>query len=75
MFPKSKRAPAAPKSYDKTTQVPVLRSSICTGERTVGFQDRATGAFSQMTLVRTDADLQAFLRAYGIAPEELKREW
>lgn len=34
-----------PRTYDKATQKPVIRSSICTGEKVAGFQDLATGRF------------------------------
>ena len=73
MFAKRKRAAAA--AFDRTGKVPVLRSSICTGERVAGFKDLATGALSEERLILTDADLQAFLREYGLTQADLRREW
>lgn len=72
MFAKHKRATTA---FDRTGKVPVLRSSICTGERVAGFKDLATGALLEERLILTDADLQAFLREYGLTQADLRREW
>ena len=32
-------------AYDKSGKVPVIRSSICTGEQVAGFKAEATGRF------------------------------
>ena len=55
--------------YDPEKETPVIRSSICTGEKTAGFQDRKTGAFHDVMLIRSPADLQEFRRKYGITGE------
>lgn len=60
----SRKAPA-PK-YDAGKVKPVIRSSICTGEKTAGFKDLRTGAFREVMLIRNDKDLDAFLKEYGI---------
>lgn len=62
-------------SYDKNTQIPVVRSSICTGEKVCGFKDKATGRFTEYGTVRSDQDLNGFLEKYSIAREDLKLEW
>ena len=54
------------KSYDRSRLDPVIRASICTGERVAGFRDRQTGHFSEVMLIRTDADIQHFRQMYGI---------
>ncbi len=72
MFFRRKRSPVA---YDKTGKAPVLRTSICTGEQTAGFKDEATGKFFEIMLIRSDADLQEFMEAYGVAENELRREY
>ena len=59
-----KPSPAIP--YDHERMEPVLRCSICTGEQVAGFRDRQTSRFEEIQLVRTDADLQAFMDRYGI---------
>ena len=52
---------------------PVLRVSICTGEQTACLRSRETGRLRELMLVRERAELEAFCRAYGVAPEELKK--
>ena len=55
--------------YDRETQEPALRCSICTGEQVAGFRDRKTGHFEEVVLIRTEADLEEFRRRYGIDGE------
>ena len=63
---KPKQAPAA---YDKETLEPVVRSSICTGEKVAGFRERDTGRFREVSLIRSAVDLDAFQKKYGIEGE------
>lgn len=72
MFPWKKEKTA---SFDKTGKTPVIRSSICTGEQAAGFQDEKTGKFTEMMLLRSRRDLETFLQTYGVAEEEIRREW
>lgn len=65
MFAKKPRQ----KTYDRARLRPVLRCSVCTGERTAGFQDLRTGRFEEAMLIHSDKDLQAFLTLYGIEPD------
>ena len=62
-------------SYDKSGKIPVIRSSICTGEQVAGFKDSASGKFEELMLIRNDKDLQEFLRQYQVDETEIKREW
>ena len=71
LFHKIKTRPGLP--YDPETQQPALRSSICTGEMTVGFLDRRTGQFHAYELARSEADVERFCKQAGIPPEQLKR--
>lgn len=48
------------------------RSSICTGETTVGFYDPHTDKLLQAVVVRTPQDLADFYRAYGYQPPETR---
>lgn len=61
------------KTYDSGSEYPVVRSSICTGEKVAGFKDRETGRFRDVMLIRNDKDLEEFKRMYGI--EEIKTEY
>lgn len=54
-------------SYDPATQKPVLRCSICTGEKTAGFKDLQTGRFEEVMLIRTEKDFEQFRREYQIS--------
>ena len=55
-----------PIPFDPETQEPVIRASICTGERTIGFYDKKTRRLRYAELVRTDADITRFYRQYGL---------
>ena len=64
---KQKKTPSA--TYDRDALEPVIRSSICTGEKVAGFREKETGRFREVTLIRTSADLEAFKKKYGIDGE------
>lgn len=51
---------------------PVLRVSICTGEKTACMQNRKTGKLTELMLIRNETDLADFLRTYGIEKENLE---
>ena len=69
------RRKKAPPPFDTTGKIPVIRTSICTGEQTAGFRDEATGKFFEIMLLRTDSDLKQFLAHYGVAEADLRREY
>ncbi len=62
-------------TYDKVNQKPVVRSSICTGEKVAGFKDIHTGKFADVMLIRDDKDLNEYMRQYGIGEDEIGKEW
>ena len=70
MFGKRKKRSVS--SFDKTGKIPVIRSSICTGEQTAGFQDEATGKIREVMLIRGKADLREFMEAYDLEESEIK---
>ena len=59
-------------SFDKRGKIPVIRSSICTGEQTAGFQDEATGKIQEIMLIRGKSDLRAFVEEYDLDESEIK---
>ncbi len=61
--------------YDKTGKIPVIRSSICTGEQVAGFKDIVSGKFEELMLIRGEKDLAEFLSRYQVEESEIKREW
>ena len=73
MFGRRKKQAAVP--YDRGGKIPVIRSSICTGEQTAGFKDPATGKFREVCLIRNDADLRDFLEQYGVSEKDIRREY
>lgn len=73
MFGRLKKQPPTP--YDKTGKVPVIRSSICTGEQVAGFKDVTSGKFEEIMLIRNSENLCAFLQQYQVEEHEIKREW
>lgn len=70
-----KRKKPAIASYDKDGKIPVIRSSICTGEQVAGFRDPVSGKFEELMLIRDGRDFQEFLRQYQVEETEIKREW
>lgn len=52
--------------YDKELFIPILKCSICTGEKVAGFKDRRTGKFKEIMLIRNDSDLESFMKLYGL---------
>lgn len=61
--------------YDRNNQKPVIRSSICTGEKVAGFRDMNTGKFTEIMMIRDNKDLDKFLTEYDISVAEIKTEW
>ncbi len=73
MFGWRKRQAAVP--YDRGNKIPVIRSSICTGEQVAGFKDPVSGKFVELMLIRDDRDLREFLRRYHVEESEIRQEW
>ena len=69
LFPWKKQKKAPAETYDRERLEPVIRSSICTGEKVAGFQERDTGRFREICLIRSEADLESFKEKYGIEGE------
>ena len=61
--------------FDREKEIPVIRSSICTGEQVAGFKDKETGYFREIMCIRSEKDRAGFLEEYGISSEEIKKEW
>ena len=58
--------------YDPEKQQPAVRRSYCTREVSVGFIDRATGAFHEYAAANSQEELDAFCEQYAVRPEDLK---
>ncbi len=60
------------KTYDRSSQKPVIKASICNGEQMAGFRNIHTGKFEEVMLIRGAEDLEAFTTMYGIEGEITK---
>ncbi len=52
--------------------VPVILSSICTGEKVIGFKNVNTGAMEQAVSMKSERDIAAFCEKYGIEKNDIK---
>ena len=59
------------KSYNPETEYPMIRASICTGEKTAGIKDKATGHVRDTRLIRNDDELAEFMREFNITDKGL----
>ena len=72
MFGRQKKQITPP--YNKDGKVPVIRSSICTGEQVAGFKDLTTGKFDDLMLIRDSSDLAEFLLCYRSEERRVGKE-
>lgn len=59
-----RKKPVSKIAYDPETQEPAVRRSICTGEMTVGFIDKASGKFHDLMMVDNEG-LEDFCKQVG----------
>lgn len=59
--------------FDRDKQIAVIRSSICTGEKTAGFKDKQTGHFTEVMIIHNDFDKERFMKIYDI--DEIKVDY
>lgn len=57
--------------FDPSAEEPAIRCSICTGEQVAGFRNKHSGQFREVSLIKTQKDLDNFKKNYGV--EELKK--
>lgn len=74
LWKKSKKSDLS-SDFDKTGKKPVIRSSICTGEKVAGFKDEKTGHVEELVLIRNEKDLEQFMRMYGVLENEIEKIW
>ena len=67
-----KPRPISNASYPPSEYCPVIRSSICTGERTACMQNLKTGKLTELMLIKSDEDVAIFCREYGLKPGDIK---
>ena len=71
LFQKRRPEPELP-DYSLADYEPVIRASICTGEKVACMRERAGGKVQELMFLRGDGDLAAFCRRYGISPDQVK---
>lgn len=69
---KKKQAEPETTHFDPAAFEPVIRASICTGEKVACMRERATGRLHELMLIRTDEDLALFRRRCGIGDGEIR---
>ena len=69
MFFHRKKEESIQPAADLGGKIPVIRASICTGEKVAGFRNPETGAFEEVMLITSAADLEKFRKQYGIVDE------
>ncbi len=68
-----KRQPEPEVTYfDPAAFEPVIRASICTGEKVACMRERTTGKLHELMLIRTEEDVALFRRRYGIGDREIR---
>ncbi len=70
LFGKKKEAP--PPAFPPEDYEPVIRSSICTGERVGCMRHRRTGKLQELMLIRTNEDVEEFCRRYGVQRDKIR---
>lgn len=61
-----RKAKAQIHSFDREKLEPVVRCSICTGEKVAGFLEKGSTRFQDVMLIRGEGDLRTFCAMYGI---------
>ena len=51
---------------------PVIRQSICTGEKVACMRDKTSGRLHELMLIREARDLEEFCRNYGVNKEQIR---
>jgi hypothetical protein len=65
-----RKAPATVQpAFDPEKLKPMIRCSICTGEKVAGFRHLEDGRFEEVMLIRDTEDLVIFKMKYGITGE------
>ena len=71
MFKKKQPEPETT-HFDPAAFEPVIRASICTGEKVACMRERTTGRLHELMLIRTEEDVALFRRRYGIGDGEIR---
>lgn len=59
--------------YDENNQYPVIKASICTGEKVAGFRDKTGNGFVEVMVIHNDYEKELFMKAYNL--KDIKSEY
>lgn len=72
LFGKRREAEPETTVFDPELYEPVIRSSICTGEKVACMREKSTGKLQELMLIRGQEDIDAFCRRYRVKAENVK---
>lgn len=72
-YRENKRNKTLVTQYDKQHYIPVIKCSICTGEKVAGFKEIRSGKFHEIQLIQNEKDLVEFKNKYQV--EEITNEY
>ncbi len=75
MLFKKRKKQVEKRSFDRALLEPVIRVSICTGEKTAGFKNKETGKFQEIMLVNSEEALGEFLDTYDLRADQVQKEY
>ncbi len=72
LFSRKDRNEPATTFFDPAVYEPVIRASICTGEKVACMQEKQTGKLHELMLIRSEEDVGTFCRRYSVERKDLK---
>ena len=72
LFKKKTSPPLPDPGFPAEQFEPVLRSSICTGEKTACMRDRKTGELHEIMLIRDRNELEQFAQRYSVDLDSIR---
>lgn len=73
MFGRKKKEVVKKLEYDPEIEKPIIRASICNGEKVAGFKNLRTGKFREQFFVSNDAEAEQFAKMCGV--EKVDKEY
>ena len=58
--------------FDPDNFTPAMRVRICTGERVLGFMNKKTGKFYDVSLVTSNRDVEKYCKVYKIDRDDIQ---
>lgn len=59
--------------YNPDTMYQIIKSSICTGEKTIGFKMKHDGKYIELAAVKSPEDIAVFKKHFGL--DDIKTEY